>query len=102
MCWLGIVSLTLTGCLTTTEKNISYIGKKPLSDYLDQSMRTAHPVLDTDLGDIRTFPAGPRTVIDRLDSKQVWDIHLAECIQLALTNNKIVRANDLTGGNQPT
>lgn len=101
MCWLGIVSLTLTGCLTTTEQKISYIGKKPLSDYLDHSMRTAHPVLDTDLGDIRTFPAGPRTVMERLDSKQVWDIHLAECIQLALTNNKIVRANDRStiGGN---
>ncbi|MES2792119.1 MAG: TolC family protein [Planctomycetota bacterium] len=93
--WLGIVSLTLTGCLTTTkEGKVSYIGNKPLSDYLDQSMHVAHPVLNTDLGDIRTFPTRPRTVLERLDSNQIWDVHLAEAIQLALTNNKIVRAND--------
>ena len=93
LCWLGIVSLTLTGCLTTEQK-VSYIGQKPLSDYLDQAMHKAHPVLDTDLGDMRTFPAGPRTIQERIDAQQIWDIHLAEAIHLALTNNKIVRAND--------
>jgi outer membrane protein TolC len=99
--WMVIVSLTLTGCLTTKEGKVSYIGKKPLSDYLDQSMHVAHPSVDSDLGDIRSFPARPRTVLERIDSKQVWDIHLAEAIQLALTNNKIVRANDRStiGGN---
>ena len=101
LCWLGIVSLTLTGCLTTKEGKVSYIGKKPLSEYLDQSMHVSHPVLDTDLGDIRAFPDRPRTVLERVDSKQVWDLRLSEAIQLALTNNKIVRANDRStiGGN---
>ncbi|MDB5339179.1 MAG: outer rane efflux protein [Planctomycetaceae bacterium] len=101
MCWLGIVSLTLTGCLTTKVGKVSYIGNKPLSDRLDQSMHIAHPSIDNDLGDIRAYPARPRTVLERIDSNQVWDIHLAEAIQLALTNNKIVRANDRStiGGN---
>lgn len=100
-CWVGIVTLTLTGCTTTKVGKVSYIGRKPLSDYLEQSMHVAHPSIDSDLGDIRTFPTRPRTVLERVDSKQVWDFHLAEAIQLALTNNKIVRANDRStiGGN---
>ncbi len=93
VCWLGIVCLTMTGCMTT-EKKVSYIGNKPLTDYIDQSMRIAHPVIDPDLGDIREFPSGPRTIKERLDAQQVWDIHLSEAIHLALTNNKIVRSND--------
>lgn len=93
LCWVGIVCLTLTGC-RMTEKPISYIGNKPLSDYIDQTMRIAHPVIDPDLGDLRAFPGGPRTIKERLDADQVWDLHLTEAIHLALTNNKIVRSND--------
>lgn len=93
LCWLGIICLTLTGC-RTTERPVSYIGNKPLSDYIEQSMRVAHPVIDPDLGDIRSVPLGPRTIRERLDAHQVWDLHLTEAIQLALTNNKIVRTND--------
>ena len=101
LCWVGIVTLTLTGCTTTKEGKVSYIGRKDLTEHVVQAMHVAHPSIDTDLGDIRTFPARPRTVLERIDSKQVWDFHLAEAIQLALTNNKIVRANDRStiGGN---
>lgn len=81
------------GC-TMTERNISYIGNRPLSDYLDHSMRIAHPTLDTPLEDVRSFPRSPRTIRKRLDAKQIWDLRLTEAVQLALANNKILRRND--------
>jgi outer membrane protein TolC len=92
--WFGISCVGLTGCLSTSPKGLSYIGKKPVTDYLDKSVEIAHPVLQTVPDETRAFPLGPRTIQERLDANQVWDMHLTEAIQLALRNNKIARLND--------
>ncbi|MDB5385174.1 MAG: outer rane efflux protein, partial [Planctomycetaceae bacterium] len=92
--WLGVSCVGLTGCLSTSPRGLSYIGRKPITDYLDKSTEIAHPVLDSTPDEIRNFPAGPRTIKDRLDAKDVWNMPLAEAIQLALKNNKVARLND--------
>jgi outer membrane protein TolC len=92
--WLGISCVGLTGCLSTSPRGLSYIGHKPITDYLDKSLDIAHPALETVPDEVRAFPIGPRTIKDRLDAQQIWDMHLTEAIQLALRNNKISRSND--------
>lgn len=96
-CWLGIVGLSLTGC-RTVELPEHFIGSKGPDDYvnhyLNDAMRIAHPVINSDLGDLRSIPQGPRTTRERLDAQQVQDVSLSQAVQWALTNNKVVRAND--------
>ena len=81
----------------TTDRNLTYIGRKPLTDYLDHSAEIAHPVLETGPDEIRQFPMGPRTIKSRLDAQDVWNMHLTEAVQMALRNNKVARSNDRSG-----
>ena len=110
VCWIGIICLALSGCANfrdrmdalnqrqgidpDQENEVNYLGKRELTEYLDHSTARLYPQLEGAPEDIQNMPERPRTIKERLDTRQVWDISLAECIQLALANNKIIRRND--------
>lgn len=109
-CWAGIVCLALPGCTVLhdlksredDEKKVAYLGNKPFKEHLTSATSIEHPILESGPEDVRDMPFAPRTIKERLDAETPWDITLAECIQLSLTNNKIVRRNDRSSlqGNQ--
>jgi outer membrane protein TolC len=73
-----------------TDKNLSYVGDATLTDYEDRALMIEGPV-DDDMGrEPFGFTDRPRTIRDRRRD-EIWNMTLAEAIQLALVNNRIAR-----------
>lgn len=60
------------------------------ADYLDRATKITYPDLDKIPDADVNFSIQPRTVRN-LEKEEIWDLSLAECIQIALSNSSIIR-----------
>ncbi|SFI18675.1 TolC family protein [Planctomicrobium piriforme] len=83
------VCLLLAACRQPHDP-IQYHGKPKPADYIDQATRITYPDLDLPPEPDVVFSQHPRTVRSK-EKEEIWDLSLAECIQLTLTNSKVIR-----------
>ncbi|MBI1348911.1 TolC family protein [bacterium] len=79
----------LTGC--RTPKQIHYFGDADLQYYKQQATQVDFPHVHTESDPGVNFSDAPPTVRDP-SQQEIWDLGLADAIQLAVTNNKIIKA----------
>lgn len=100
-CWklavsalIGAQLFTGVGCKTHYKKQ-TYIGRpKPLSYYKEAANEIDYPIVDQMTSETVSMTQAPRTLRDRFVQDEIWDMPLAEAIQMAVTNNKIIKRND--------
>ena len=79
------------GCTAETHQ-LHYLGDKSLTHYTDVATQIDYPNVESDLNPELTISQAPRT-LGELTHDEVWELSLAEAIQIALTNNEIIRRN---------
>ena len=82
------------------EANLKYLGEADLQYYRDAASRVDYSSITQELSDEVKFTGRPHTILDRNKDK-VRDISLEEVIQLALTNNAIIRPNSFRSPGNP-
>ncbi|MCA9094235.1 MAG: TolC family protein [Planctomycetaceae bacterium] len=100
-CWklaasalIGAQLFTGVGCKTHYKKQ-TYIGRaKPLSYYKEAATEINYPIVDQMTSETVSTSQRPRTLTERFENDQIWDMPLNEAIQLAISNNKIIKRND--------
>jgi outer membrane protein TolC len=85
-----LLGAAVLGC-TQGQTELTYLGEKGLEHYKSMATTIDYPAVDTQAGREVTFAQRPRTVLDR-EKDEVWDISLAETIQLAIQNNSLIRS----------
>ena len=86
----SILGTTLLGCATNPE--LKYLGgDKELNYYKTAATSIDYPAVETQTSPQAQFAQRPRTVFER-EKADVWNVTLSESIQLAIQNNRIVRA----------
>lgn len=100
-CWnlaacalIGAQLIAGGGCKTHYKKQ-TYIGRpKPLSYYKEAATEIDYPIVDQITSETVSSTLRPRTLKERFKEDQIWEMPLAEAIQLAISNNKIIKRND--------
>lgn len=88
MAWCGS---GLIGC--SQPKNRHYLGEAELQYYKDFSTSVDYPNVETMPNEAAQYSERPPTVRDPVDAKMdMWDLSLAEAIQMAIANNKVIRS----------
>ncbi len=85
-----LLGVAVLGC-TQGQTELTYLGEKGLDHYKSMATTIDFPAVDTQADREVTFAHRPRTVLDR-EKDEVWDISLAETIQLAIQNNTLIRS----------
>lgn len=88
--WLLALLATLPGCLGPNDK-LWYVGEADLQYYEQASMEIAHPSVDPPVAPEVELGTEPRTLADR-SKDEIWDMTLAEAIQIALSNAAVIRS----------
>ncbi|MGE3315323.1 MAG: TolC family protein [Planctomycetaceae bacterium] len=88
--WL-LVSCGLAGCLES-RKELHYLGDAELSHYKQSATEIDYTVVDDPGAAVVANTNQPHTLYNR-QRDEVWDMTLVEAIQLAMTNNKIIRTD---------
>ena len=96
---LILLASILHGC-AHGETNLKYLGEADLQYYRDAASRIDYSSVTQELSDEVKFTGRPHTILDRNKDK-VRDISLEEVIQLALTNNAIIRPNSFRSPGNP-
>lgn len=90
-CQAGVMVLTiLAGCVAADEQ-LKYVGDADLEHYRDTAVQIDYPHVCTPTCEAGAFSEEPRTISDRRRD-EIWDVTLAECLHLALSNNRIIRS----------
>jgi outer membrane protein TolC len=89
--WLNAIltSSALLGCHGV--RNLHYLGEADLRYYRDQALQVNYPNVEQATPQEVVYSQRPRTVRERHEEDEIWDLSLAEAIQLALANNKMIR-----------
>lgn len=102
--WLSMLAGALIpyGC-SSSEKRLTYFGRAKPLDYRDHQLEIDEPPEPTDLADPTAgLTMRPRTIADR-SHDEIWNLSLADAIQLALANNRIARTrNEFLSPGNPT
>ena len=97
---LALIVSTLAGC-AGTDRTLSYLGgEKNLQYFEDAATRIEYPTVSEELPPNPNVITGqaPRDLTAQTH-EQIWEMSLAEALQLALANNKIIRMRgDFLGG----
>lgn len=91
----SLLGTTFLGCATDPE--LKYFGEKDLTYYETAATTIDYPAVETQSSPEATFAKRPRTVLDR-EKEEIWDVSLGQAIQLAVQNNRIIRARAVPGG----
>ncbi|MEX0700672.1 MAG: TolC family protein [Planctomycetales bacterium] len=86
---LALVAM-LPGCLGPNEK-LWYLGDADLNYYEQASLEVAHASVDPPVPEEVELGTRPRTLTDRTKD-EIWDMTLAEAIQIALSNAEVIRS----------
>jgi outer membrane protein TolC len=94
---LALIASTLTGC--AADRTLSYLGgAKEMQYYEDAATRIEYPNTET-TPNPSVSPSQQTRDLTHQSHEQIWEMPLAEAIQLALSNNKIIRSrNDFLNG----
>jgi len=84
---------TFSGCFPK-ERKLTYFGDAHLQYYKDVATEIAYPVINEPTPETVAFSEPPRTLRDRIETDEIWDMTLAEALHLALANNEIIRIHD--------
>ena len=79
------------GCLET-KKALHYFGDHDLEHYKHEATEIEFPDVHEPTPDEVTYTGKPRTINDR-QHDETWKVSLAEVVQLALANNRIIRSS---------
>ncbi|MDA0834507.1 MAG: TolC family protein [Planctomycetota bacterium] len=91
------LTVSLAGCLGTgKEDDLTYIGKKDLNYYRDVATQIEFPDVSQPLADNVQQTLPPHSIKD-LANEDIWDMTLAEAIQIALSNSEVIRVAGTLG-----
>jgi len=90
-CQAGVMVLSiLAGCIAADEQ-LKYVGDADLEHYRDTAVQIDYPHVCTPTCEESAISyTEPRTVSGRRRD-EIWDVTLAECLHLALSNNRVIR-----------
>lgn len=88
----ALATFCLVGCYHT-QKPLHYIGDAALEHYKDVATKVDYPVLEQESNSLALATSAPRRIRDR-SKDEIWDMPLAEAIQVALQNSAIIRERD--------
>lgn len=88
-------SVVMTICLLVTScrsplTRPRYHGEAKSAEYFNRATNIAYPQLDEPDTRLEHFAYQPRTIRHQAED-QIWDLRLDECIQIALSNSRIIR-----------
>lgn len=89
--WLNAIltSSALLGCQGV--RHLHYLGEADLQYYRDRALQVDYPSVAQETPQEVVYSQRPRTIRERQEEDEVWDLSLAEAIQLAIANNKMIR-----------
>lgn len=91
---IGAQLFTGVGCKTHYKKQ-TYIGRpRPLEYYKEAATEINYPIVDQMTSETVSSSMRPRTLRERFQEDQIWDMPLMEAVQLSISNNKIIKRND--------
>ncbi|VAX38862.1 hypothetical protein MNBD_PLANCTO02-215 [hydrothermal vent metagenome] len=90
-----MIPITLVGCWTSHDK-LQYLGEASLNYYKDHVSEINYPVEEEPLSENVSFHTNPHQLGDR-QKDEVWDLSLVEAVQLAISNNPIIRSSSTFG-----
>ncbi|MFO1022099.1 MAG: hypothetical protein U0903_15615 [Planctomycetales bacterium] len=95
LCLILSAQMVGVGCTGRNVKQVTFVGEpRDLKDYRDTVAQISYPVVDEPTAENVAITKRPRTLRERFQEDQIWDMPLAEAIQISLANNKIVKRND--------
>ncbi len=101
--WINalLVCGAVIGCRSPREAH--YLGEADLQHYKDKVLAVEYSNIDQPTPQEVAFSLKPHTLRDR-STEEVWNLSLAEAIQIAVTNNKLIRtrANPQLTQNSPS
>lgn len=83
------ICVFLSGCRSRNDL-LHYVGKERTAEYFNRATAIAHPNLDETEERFAHFAFEPRTVRNQRE-EETWDLSLAECIQICLSQSRIIR-----------
>lgn len=90
----AFLGCAMAGCLSLGDKNsLKYLGDANLEHYKDYATRIEFPCLDEECENDSIVTRPPRR-IRHPKEEELWDLHLARVIQMAMANNKIMRTRN--------
>lgn len=101
--WINALMVcgALAGC--RSPKTIHYLGEADLQHYKDKTLAVEYANIDQPTPQEVAYSLKPHTLRDRT-TDDIWNMSLAEAIQTAVTNNKLIRtrANPQLSQNSPS
>jgi outer membrane protein TolC len=93
--------LSLAGCFRKDASELHYCGDAELDYYKDVATTIDYPNLESTTPSEVVASTEPHSLFDRRKD-EIWDLSLAQALQLALANNRIIRSASgfLSPGNQ--
>ncbi|GIX05521.1 MAG: secretion protein [Planctomycetaceae bacterium] len=97
-----LTSSALLGCQGA--RHIHYLGDADLQYYQHQALSISHPNTYDPTPDEVLVSQRPRTIRDRQEEDEIWNLSLSEAVHLAIANNKLIRTINGQGQllNNPT
>lgn len=83
-----------SGCVSRRELPLKYLGDKDTEYYRNNATEIDYSAVTQETPQNVAFTQSPRTVRDRIEEGEIWDLPLQEAVHLAVTNNKIIRTAD--------
>ena len=101
--WINALMVcgVLVGC--RSPKTIHYLGEADLQHYKDKTLAVEYSNVDQPTPQEVVYSLKPHTLRDRT-TDEIWNLSLAEAIQTAVTNNKMIRtrSNPQLSQNSPS
>ncbi|MCA8994247.1 MAG: TolC family protein [Planctomycetaceae bacterium] len=88
----AVLILTLAACRHADTHDTFLFPGAGYGDYVDKATRINYPEVDLPLDERVNFAVEPRR-LSRDEKDEVWDVSLAEAIQLALANSRVIRSS---------
>lgn len=101
--WINALMVCAASIGCRSEKSIHYLGEADFQHYKDRALSIEYSNIEQQTPQEVAFTLAPRTIRDR-KKDEIWNLSLAEAVQIAVANNKMIRTrnNPSLSNNSPS